>query len=72
MIAPQTLSDTVKYPRLEPSLIPSPRLTLHPFAITVQRLAGQKEVAAMTMNIPHPYPALAKTPHRHESWRMPG
>ena len=44
-----------KQPNLE-----TPRLTLRPFSLAdvpaVTRLAGEKEIAANTLSIPHPYP----------------
>ena len=40
--------------------LPTPRLTLRPFttddAFDVERLAGAREIADTTLNIPHPYP----------------
>lgn len=43
-----------------PPTLQTDRLTLRPFtlgdAADVQRLAGEKEIAATTMTIPHPYP----------------
>src|SRR5579863_3317827 len=44
---------------MEQPTLTTPRLTLRPFDLSdapaVQRLAGAKEVAATTLNIPHPY-----------------
>lgn len=44
----------------EPIVLHTPRLLLRPFALTdapaVQRLAGEREIAANTLTIPHPYP----------------
>jgi [ribosomal protein S5]-alanine N-acetyltransferase len=43
----------------------TPRLTLRPFKLDdawdVERLAGKREIADTTLNIPHPYPVGAAT-----------
>src|SRR4051812_42396452 len=43
----------------------TPRLTLRPFTLDdawdVERLAGKREIADTTLNIPHPYPVGAAT-----------
>lgn len=45
---------------IEPILLHTPRLLLRPFdladAPAVQRLAGEKDIAANTLTVPHPYP----------------
>jgi len=53
-----TLPTTGSYPHSIPAL-ETPRLLLRPFTLddapVVQRLAGARSIADMTLNVPHPY-----------------